>query len=323
MGPYPGHYGKHILIITLCTGEPNRPNIVSVGKEKDGFTITWNIDRHELRPVDTYIVIIQMTESRNQDSSSSKDLETVEFNATVSATDANCKLNGTKDHCMFILLNEDIDSDKIHNITVCANNDGGQNCSDPTFIQPVPRPEEPNKPNIVRVGKEEESFTITWNIDKHELRPVDTYLVIIQMTESRNQDSSNSEDLEIVEFTKMVSATDANCKPNGTKDHCTLILPKEDIDSDKIHNITVCANNDAGQNCSDPTFIQPVPRPVSSPPGDRLPTGSIVGIIFGVIVAVLVCCLLWMLIALIICCCGCAEREKVYNPEKKGKGILP
>lgn len=151
---------------------------------------------------------------------------------------------------------------------------------------------------------------------------MDTYIVIIQMTGSRNQDSDTSEDLEVVEFNATVSAADANCKPNGTKDHCVLILLKEDIDSDKIHNVTVCANNDAGQNCSDSTFIQPVPRPVSSPPGYRLPTGSVVGIVFGVIVAVLVCCLLWMLIALIICCCGCAEREKVYNPEKKGNCVL-
>ena len=182
---------------------------------------------------------------------------------------------------------------------------------------------EPNKPNVMNIELTKDNLTITWDIEKHELRPVDTYVIKIRITGSRNQDSDSKDDsddgdssrAEIVEFNTTMNGANVNCKPNTTKDLCLLTVERE-IDKAKTYNVIVCAKNNIGTTCSDPTVI--VPKPSLLKPSDRLPTGSIVGIVFGVIVAILVCCLLWMLIALIICC-TCCEREKVYNPEKKGQ----
>ena len=165
----------------------------------------------------------------------------------------------------------------------------------------------PGKPTISSIRQEEDDLTITWTIDKDELRPVDTYVVKIQIPGSRNQDS---------EFNNMTIDTDkANCKPSGTQYHCMFTIMGRKLDDGKTYDITVCARNVLGQNCSEP--LTPIPPKPSTAP--LLPTGTILGIVFGVIVAVLACCLIVMLVALIVCCCGCAEREKVYNPEKKGK----
>ena len=164
---------------------------------------------------------------------------------------------------------------------------------------------QPSKPTVTSVRQEEDDLTVSWTIDKDELRPVDTYVVKIQIPGSRNQDS---------EFNTTVDADKANCKPNGTKYHCMFTIIGRKLDVGKIYDVTVCARSALGQNCSDP--LTPVPPKPSAAP--LLPTGSILGIVFGVIAAVLACCLLLILVALIVCCCGCAEREKVYNPEKKG-----
>ena len=156
---------------------------------------------------------------------------------------------------------------------------------------------------------------------------MDTYVIKIHITGSRNQDSDSKSDnnddgdssrTEIVEFNTTINAANANCKLNATKDHCLLTVKRE-INEGKTHNVIVCAKNNIGTTCSDSTVVQPKSAPLR--PTDRLPTGTILGIIFGVIVAILVCCLLWMLVALIVCCI-CCEREKVYNPEKKGQWML-
>ena len=172
----------------------------------------------------------------------------------------------------------------------------------------------PNKPNVTSIGRTKDDITVTWTIDKSERHPVDTYVIKIQITGSRNQDSDGD---STVEFNTTISAANANCKLNATKDHCLLTVKRE-IDEGKMYNVIVCAKNDLGTICSDPSVILPKPAPLK--PTDRLPTGSIVGIIFGVIVAVLACCLLWMLVVLIICC-TCCEREKIYNPERKGQCV--
>ena len=163
----------------------------------------------------------------------------------------------------------------------------------------------PGKPTISSVRQEEDDLTVTWTIDKDERRPVDTYIVKIQIPGSRNQDS---------EFNMTIDTDKANCKPSGTEYHCMFTIMERKLDDGKTYDLTVCARNVLGQNCSDP--LTPIPPKPSTAP--LLPTGSILGIVFGVIVAVLACCLIVILVALIICCCGCAEREKVYNPEKKG-----
>jgi hypothetical protein len=166
----------------------------------------------------------------------------------------------------------------------------------------------------MNIGQEEDDLTVTWSIDKDELRPVDTYVIKIQITGSRNQDSES--------INTTVDDDKANCKSNGTKYVCMLTITGRKLDDGKMYDVTVCAKSALGQNCSDPALIQPnKPMPAPLQPGGRLPTRSIVGIVFGVIVAILACCLLWMLIALIVCC-TCCEREKKYNPEKKGPCML-
>ena len=158
----------------------------------------------------------------------------------------------------------------------------------------------------MNVEKEKDDLTITWTIDKHELRPVDTYVITIRIIGSRNPESS---------INTTIDAQNANCKLSGNKYHCMHIIERE-IDDGKMYDVTVCAKSNLGQNCSDP---KPAPLRIQPEgPAGHLPTGSIVGIVFGVIAGVLVCCLLWMLIALIVCC-TCCEREKKYNPEKKGQ----
>ena len=148
-----------------------------------------------------------------------------------------------------------------------------------------------------------------------------TYVIKILITGSRNQESNPRDDdddgdssrVEIVEFNMTTSVRDINCKANAAKDQCIHTLMRE-IDESKQYNVTVCAKNDIGITCGEPTVVTPTVAPLK-PSG--LATGSILGIVFGVIVAVLLCCLLWMLIVLIVCC-SC-EREKIYNPEKKGQ----
>ena len=156
----------------------------------------------------------------------------------------------------------------------------------------------------MNIGQEKDDLTVTWTIDTGGRRPVDTFVITVRKTGSRNQEDEDS---------KMVNVS-TNCKLNGTKYHCTFVIERRGNDG-KTYDIIVCAMNILGQNCSDPT-----PKPAPLTPDNRLPTGSVVGIVFGVIVAILACCLLWMLVALIVCC-TCYEREKAYNPEKKGQCI--
>ena len=182
----------------------------------------------------------------------------------------------------------------------------------------------PNVPVIVDVQLTKDDITISWELDRHDLRPVHAYRIKIQITGSRNQDSDTDSDsvgdlsrAEILEFNSTTSAANTKCNTNATKDQCVHILTRE-FDVDKSHNVTICATNDIGTTCGNPVAVMLRATPLNRRPEERLPTGLVLGIVFGVVAAVLLCCLLWVFIALIVCCCIC-EREKVYDPEKKGQ----
>ena len=268
-------------------GIPNKPTTTSLTLTENNITVNWMIDRHELRPVHTYMILIQVTGSDDQDLNSGSELETsgdnqtitevaganfggnsiltegLEINVTVSVAELNCNANTRDDidHCEYILT-QDTEIGQTYSIIVCALNDFGTTCG------------------------EAKNITAT---------PVTTSVPSMDTTVSNTLPQSTP--TSITTLTPQGTVTVA---PSSTlAPHGTLTLP---------------------------TTLTPLQTTttVTLPPsvGPKTPTGLegvIVGIVFAVIVAVLLCCVLSVLIILLcLWCCLKRSREKSYWPEKKG-----
>ena len=181
--------------------------------------------------------------------------------------------------------------------------------------------------------------TVTWKITRHELRPIQRYIITVKITRSKIQVSNSSgydgqtggngqtngrddSRVEIREFNTTVNVTDANCKLNSTDDNCkhNVTLPEKD-EPGKTYSIILCAENEFGMTCGEPKVIEPTPGPLQGDPTGPSP-GIIVGIVIAVLVAVLLCCLLWILLIL-LCYCFCVGggKGKKDRPEEGGPGL--
>jgi hypothetical protein len=125
--------------------------------ENDNITINWMIGIHELRPVDKYLIQVQIIGSNDQESNSGSDfltdqangasfggsnkvLEGQELNITVSAADLNCSDNARGDrinHCEYTLTQE-TEIGQTYSFIVCAINDFGIACGDSRNITATP-----------------------------------------------------------------------------------------------------------------------------------------------------------------------------------------
>ena len=273
----------------MHAGTPNTPSITSLSLIENDITINWMIDIHELRPVDKYLIQVQITGSNDQESNSgsefltsgddqwtngangasfggsSRPFEGQVFNITVSESvdDLTCSVNAKGDinHCEYTLIQE-TEIGLTYSFIVCATNDFGTACGDSRNITATPP-----------------AVTLTSSSAPPLVTQVSTTVTPPQpaFTTLTPQDITNSQTVTIV--------------PHGT--------------------LTTSTN------------AQLLATPLSPPrSGPKTPTGLegvFVGITFGVVVVVLLCCVLWVSILLLcVCCCLRREREKNYWPEEIG-----
>lgn len=283
-----------MVSVTLCTpklilmhaGTPNTPSITNLSLMENDITINWMIDIHELRPVNKYLIQVQITGSSDQESNSgsefltsgddqvagangasfggsSRPFEGQAFNITVSESvdDLTCSINARGDinHCEYTLIQE-TEIGHTYSFIVCAANDFGTACGDSRNITATPPAVTPSSaPPLVT----------------------------------------------------QVSTTVIPPQPTST-----TLTPQDIINSQTVPHGTFTTTTTT-------TSTQLLATPLSPPRSDpKTPTGLegvFVGITFGIIVVVLLCCVLWVsVILLCICCCLRREREKNYWPEEIG-----
>ena len=257
------------------------------------------INIHELRPVDKYLIQVQITGSNDWELNSgsrlptSGDLQTTgangasfggssrlsegqEFNVTVSVADLNCSVNtrGGINHCDYALMQQ-TEIGETYSFTACAINEFGTTCGESRNITATPPPAVTSS-SVVNVA------------------PVTTTPPIPQPTPAVSTSTLTSQGT--------TSSTQALVLQG------TLALSSSNMLSHLQTTTT--------QSLATPL---PVPPPKTGP---KTPTGLedsvFVGIIFCVVVVVLLCCVVWTSIVLLCICCLRREREKNYWPEEKG-----
>ena len=127
-------------------------------------------------------------------------------------------------------------------------------------------------------------------IDVHELRPVDTYLIQIQITGSNDQELNSGSELvtsgdrqvtdisgasfggssklvEMFEFNVTVSVAELNCSVNtrGDVNHCEYTLTQE-TEFGQTYDFIVCAVNSFGTTCGEAKNITATPGSSTPPP---------------------------------------------------------
>ena len=158
---------------------------------------------------------------------------------------------------------------------------------------------------------------IEWEAEKSELRPIDSYFSTVHV------DSVEKTDVRRQAITE-------NDAIQFTTEETFHTL--ENVDLDKSYEITICANNSFGFNCSGPVSYPPglggtnttnttkppseVGNTTEKPTDDDLEPGVIAILIILPLLFLLVCCLLLLLLL----CCLCCQRDesKTYYPEKRG-----
>lgn len=139
----------------ILAGIPSMPSITSLSLTQSDVTINWMIDIHELRPVDRYIIQVQITGSNDQElnsgdnqttgangasfGGSSNLREKQEFNVTILVADLNCSVNtrGDINHCEYTLTQE-TETGVTYSFIVCAINDFGTTCGESKNITAYP-----------------------------------------------------------------------------------------------------------------------------------------------------------------------------------------
>ena len=278
------------FIILMHAGTPNTPSITSLSLMENDITISWMIDVHELRPVDKYLIQVQITGSNDKESNSgsefltsgddqvagangvsfggsSRPFEGQVFNITVSESvdDLTCSdARGDINHCEYTLIQE-TEIGQTYSFIVCAINDFGTACGDSRNITATP-------PAVTTVTSTSAPPLVT-----------------------------------------QVSTTVTPPQPTST----TLTL--QDINN-YSQTVTIVPHGTlATTTTSAQLLVTPLPPPRSGPKTPTGLEGVFVGITFGVVVVVLLCCVLWVsVILLCICCCLRREREKNYWPEEIG-----
>ena len=190
----------------------------------------------------------------------------------------------------------------------------------------------PNVPRITRISFNEQSkgdISVTWKIETHELRPVDRYILMYSIRETKTgvskpeQSDSGEIDSRMLgreQFNVTVHKEEVNCKLNATGNHCKHIVKlEEDFKTDTTHNaiVKVCAENEFGRACGDPQSAILMPASLSGQDPQQ-PRDVIIGVVVVLVVFVLLCCLLWTIVAVICGLCGVGELEKKYRPERRG-----
>ena len=277
-----------MVTATLCTcsfytGTPNIPSITTLSLTENDVTINWMIDIHELRPVEKYLIQVQIAVPNDQESNSgsefltsgnnqvagangasfggsSRPFEGQAFNVTVSESvaDLTCRVNARGDinHCEYTLVQE-TEIGQTYSFIVCAINDFGTACGD-----------------------------------------------------SRNN----------ITVTPPAVITSSSVPPLVTPVSTTVKPPQPTSTPQGITNSqTIVPQGSLTTSTSTQLLATPLPPPRSGPKAPTGLEGVFVGIIFSVVVIVLLCCVLWVLIVLFcVCCCLRREREKNYWPEEIG-----
>ena len=276
----------------MHAGTPNTPSITSLSLMENDITIDWMIDIHELRPVDKYLIQVQITGSNDKESNSgsefltsgddqvagangasfggsSRPFEGQAFNITISESvdDLTCSVNARGDinDCEYTLIQE-AEIGQIYSFIVCAVNNFGTACGDSRNITATP-------PAVTTVtSSSAPPLVIQVSTTVTPPQPTSTTLT--------PQDVTNSQTVTIV--------------PHGT--------------------LTTTTTTTNAQ-----LLATPLPPPRSGPKTPTGLEGVFVGITFGVVVVVLLCCVLCVSVFLLcVCCCLRREREKNYWPEEIG-----
>ena len=205
----------------------------------------------------------------------------------------------------------------------------------------------PNKPMSTSIAFDKATkgdISVAWMIKRDELRPIQRYTLIFMITTATTVDDGSKPgeegdkdgevrdgadgdegkgETESRQFNVTVDASEITCTVNRLDHDCKHLLTNLERETKvgERYNVIVCAENEFGTMCGEPTTPVPVPAPLSpsEESEDGLPPNVIVGIVIGVVALLLLCCLLWFLIILLCCCCWAKEREKKYLPAKRGE----
>ena len=255
------------------------------------------INIHKLRPVDKYLIQVQITGSNDRELNSgsrlptSGDLQTTgangasfggssrlsegqEFNVTVSVADLNCSVNMRRgiNHCDYALMQQ-TEIGETYSFIVCAINEFGTTCGESRNITATP-PMEITSSSVAA--------------------PVSTTSPILRPTPA---------------------VSTSTLTPQGTTSSTQASIPQGTLALSSSNMLPPIQT----------TTTQLLATPLLVPPpktGPKTPTGLegsvFVGIIFCVVVVVLLCCVVWTSIVMLCICCLRREREKNYWPEEKG-----
>ena len=184
-----------------------------------------------------------------------------------------------------------------------------------TLTTGVPKP--PSDVELQLTNKDED-LLVTWKAEPSPLQPVSQFRISVRTTDIPSRTNNVGQ-----------SKRQANGDSGETGEYITtdtkLLL--EDVESEKMYTIQVCAENDVGHACAEPKDFE-IKKEVGKvllvtsgglQPSNKswpFPKQYIVLIIILPIILVLAVCIL--LISIIVCSCCCRQNSKNYYPSQQG-----
>ena len=179
-------------------------------------------------------------------------------------------------------------------------------------------PGTPNQPSIGKVTFYRRNITVSWSIERDELRPVKSYTLTIAATDLGKQNSSSRVTRQAVQDgggtqVREVALTNVQCKfnPSSQEDFCESAA-KEEVKIGTAYNVTLCAVNEFSLSCEDyAEVIETLPAEVTPEGINRnergIPFNTVIGIVIGI--ALLLVCLTLIVIT-VFCVVGARKRRR-------------
>lgn len=164
-------------------------------------------------------------------------------------------------------------------------------------------------------------ITISWTIEKDDLRPVKSYSLTIATTNVEEESTvapgnrvtrQDSQETEVREI--QLRNIDCKFNPSTGEDVCESTV-QEDAKVGVVYNLTLCAENEFSSTCENHVETVDTLPPLLRPEGinrneSGLPFNTKIAIVIAVLVVVLLCCL--VLVCIVVYC--------VVSRRKRGKG---
>lgn len=170
----------------------------------------------------------------------------------------------------------------------------------------------PISPAQVEIQFDGRRLQISWEAPSSELQPVDSFVVVVQATPTRDIVRSRRQ----AQVPSLSAGDLLEYETNNTK--LELVI----TDTSKSYTISVCSVNSIGRVCSEPqTVVQDgktaIPKPSGLSVVKKAPTPGLV-LAIAVVVPGMILVLFIALVAVIIVCKCCSGNGKEYYPSKHG-----